>query len=280
MSLPPVSAYVLAFNNTCEALRSAVKSLLAQSHKPEELLVVDDGSAVPAEDYLKDLPVRVIRHPHNKGRGAARATAMNEAKFELVACCDATNALDTDFIRGAALRMGEANTAAIFGKFVQCERTTATLRWRSRHLYRVEASKELRHKARLSTHGTMVRREFVSRVGGFDSTLRYNEDDELGQRLLAAGYDVVFDPELKVISFTDNSVLQLLERYWRWNSGIAGGMALKDYLKLTAYSLRVMARQDLREHDPAAALISLLCPHYQAWKSLGKKPRREERTAG
>ncbi|QIF02943.1 glycosyltransferase [Roseimicrobium sp. ORNL1] len=271
MNLPPVSAYLLAFNNTCETLRAAVQSLLEQSHKPEEILVIDDGSALPVADCLKDLPVRVLRHAHNKGRGAARATAMAEAKFDLVTCCDATNALDSDFVRRAAMRLDEEKAAAVFGRFVQPKQNTATLRWRGRHLYRVDIPYEFSRQARLSTHGAMLKKRVVSEVGGFDPAFRYNEDGDLGRRLVAAGYDVLFDPELKVVSLTDNSVLQLLERYWRWNSGLVGRLTFGDYLKLTVYSLTVMARNDLRARDPAAALISAFCPHYQAWKSWSGK---------
>ena len=94
------------------------------------------------------------------------------------------------------------------------------------------------------------------------------EDVDLGVRLLAAGCDVVCDPKLRIVSIEPNSLAQVLERYWRWNTAPHGRMDAAAYLRQISYSIKIMAREDLAARDPAAALISLLCPHYQFWKSL------------
>lgn len=44
------------------------------------VLVVDDGSAEPVEPLLEGLPVRVVRHEANRGKGAAILTAAVEAQ--------------------------------------------------------------------------------------------------------------------------------------------------------------------------------------------------------
>jgi hypothetical protein len=46
-------------------------------------------------------------------------------------------------------------------------------------------------------------------------------------------------------------------------------------LQQVAYSVKVLARKDLAAHDPAAVPISLVAPHYQAWKTWSREtPRR------
>jgi glycosyltransferase involved in cell wall biosynthesis len=45
-----------------------------------DVLVVDDGSTDLSGDAVKDMPVRLIRHDQNKGKGAAILTAVDEAR--------------------------------------------------------------------------------------------------------------------------------------------------------------------------------------------------------
>ena len=47
-----------------------------------EVMVVDDGSTDETHSLLKELPVHVIRHAHNKGKGAAILTALHACREE------------------------------------------------------------------------------------------------------------------------------------------------------------------------------------------------------
>ena len=101
----------------------------------------------------------------------------------------------------------------------------------------------------------------VRHIGGFNAALRGGEDADLGQRLLRSGFDVVFDPKLFSTTFANNSSLDVLERYARWNS--LERMSLCNYMRQICYALKVMVPIDLKAKDPLAAVISLLAPHYQ-----------------
>jgi glycosyltransferase involved in cell wall biosynthesis len=90
----PVSAYTPC-HNAGPTIRDAVKSLLGQSRRPDEIFVVDDGST----DGLPEMEgVRIVRLKVNRGRGSARTRAMQEAKFEFVLGCDSSLVLDRDFL--------------------------------------------------------------------------------------------------------------------------------------------------------------------------------------
>jgi hypothetical protein len=91
--------------------------------------------------------------------------------------------------------------------------------------------------------------------------LRAGEDAELGRRLLAQGWEVIEDPNLRTTCLTRESAHQLLARYARWNSpeGIRGWA----WVRQLAYAVKVMALQDFRAGDPMAALLSLASPFYQ-----------------
>jgi len=262
-----VSAYIPCFNNRA-TLPDALASLRAQGSVIDEILVIDDGSTDGSADLAAAEPgVRVIRHERNLGRGAARATAMAKARHELVLSCDATGTLGADFVRRALPWFADPRIAAVSGRATPPPARNAVERWRERWLFRLDQTQEVRHGAPLATHGAMVRASAVREVGGYTPHLRHSEDAELGRRLAQAGFDLVHDPQLHSTSLAQNTLTQVLERYWRWNVGEHERTSWRDYLRQTWYSLKVMALRDLRAGDPAAAVISLFSPHYQFWRT-------------
>ncbi len=261
-----VSAYVPCFNNRA-TLAAALQSVQAQTSPVAELFVVDDGSTDGSPDEVERLGVRVIRLGQNFGRGAARARAMQTAQHGLVLCCDATNTLPPDFVARAVKWFAEPQVAAVFGRVRGAAPETVMDRWRTRHLFKSEAPLAVNRRATLATYGTMVRKSAALAVGNYDAALRHSEDAELGGRLLARGFDVVFDPELHALASARSTFAQLMERYWRWHAGQDESASWKAYLKQVSYSFKVMAREDLRAGDPLSVPVSLFSPHYQFWRS-------------
>jgi len=153
----------------------------------------------------------------------------------------------------------------VCGSISQKEARTAADRWRGRHLFRTAKRTELMEHADFSTGGAMVRAEAVRDAGGYDAARLHGEDADLGRRLLAKGWKVIFDPALIYWQTGSNTARQALERYWRWNRG-SERMGFRSYLKQIRYSVTVMAREDMETADAAAALISLASPHYQFWR--------------
>jgi GT2 family glycosyltransferase len=259
MSPMTVSAYVPCYNNKSTIL-AAIRSIHNQTTPPDEVFVVDDGSTDGSEALSE---VKMIRLQANQGRGAARARAMKEARAEFVLGCDASLELDKEFLTIAMPWFGDPSVAAVFGRVKEAGSSSAANRWRGRHLYQSDLQQSVSRESSLISQCFVVRKSAVQQVGGFNTNLRYGEDADLGRRLRAAGYAVVFDPALFAFCFASNTILQVLERYARWNTPEA--MGIRDYLRQVNYALKVMAAADLEAGDVAAACISLLCPHYQFW---------------
>lgn len=268
--MPPYSAYVPCYNNAATITR-ALASLQGQSAPPAELLLIDDGSTDGAPAVAERLGVPVVAMGRNAGRGAVRARAMECARHELVLCCDATNELPAHFAEQALAWFADPRVAAVYGPIRPRTIHTLADRWRARHLFKLDQPLALRHGVQLSTWGCVLRRSAVLAAGNFDASLRHSEDAELGRRLLAAGFDVVFDPALLTVSGVSNTTLEVLDRYWRWYAGERETITLHNYARLVWYSVRVLARRDLASGDPLAVLLSLACPHYQFWKSCWRR---------
>ena len=268
-----ISAYIPCFNNRA-SIAAAVASVRAQTRAVDELFVVDDGSTDGSDALVESLGERVIRTGVNSGRGAVRARAMREARHELVLSCDATAALAPDFLERALKWIDAPGTVAVYGRIMDARNATVADRWRARHLFKCDLRPEPSRKAPLITTGALLRKSCAEQCGGYNPDLRHSEDADLGARLLAAGFDVVSDPDLRIAATVSNSLPEVLERYWRWNAGAREEVSPTHYVKQMLYSVKVMAPADLRAGDPAGALVSLMAPHYQFWVSFWRKPGR------
>lgn len=88
----PAVSVVLPVFNAAATLKRALDSVLGQSLRDLEVLVVDDGSSdgSPAiAETIGDAHVRCLRHPRNLGAAAARNTGVLAAKGRYVAFIDA-----------------------------------------------------------------------------------------------------------------------------------------------------------------------------------------------
>lgn len=85
-----VSVIMPVFEPDPAALRLAIESILRQSHRLLELIVVDDGCSDPLRGTLftADKRIKLIRHERNLGRSAARNTALAAAEGKFIAWAD------------------------------------------------------------------------------------------------------------------------------------------------------------------------------------------------
>lgn len=89
---------VMPAYNEADAIRAVVERVIGEL-PGAEIIVVDDGSRDGTAEQLAGLPVRVARHPYNKGNGAAVKTGLRAARGEWVLLLDADGQHNTDDIQ-------------------------------------------------------------------------------------------------------------------------------------------------------------------------------------
>ena len=272
-----ISAYIPCYNNA-DTITFSIESILGQNIHSAQVFVVDDGSVDRSVPAARGLGVEVLENGANRGRGYTRARAMEHAAHDMVLCCDATNALEPDFLDKALRYFQEDPTvASVSGLLRSSEINTGMARWRSRHLFKEDIPPGPAEPCdMLITYGTLMRKAPVMEVGNYDPALTHTEDNDLGLRLHAAGYKIIGAPDPVIRSIAPPKFWKTLERYWRWHAGKDEALSLRNYLHNIKASIRPMAQNDLANRDIASALISLFCPHYCFWKTFLRKLRPQQ----
>ncbi|MGO4706742.1 glycosyltransferase family 2 protein [Microvirga sp. 2MCAF38] len=90
MARPTISV-VIPVHNRPDALRKAVRSALDQTRPPDEIVIVDDASALPVTHEalcIDDPRIRIVRLDKNRGAAGARMVGVEEARSTLIAFLD------------------------------------------------------------------------------------------------------------------------------------------------------------------------------------------------
>ncbi len=191
---------------------AALEGIVRQTHAAWELVVVEDGSAGATQKTVERFAaeaaahrVAYLRHDTNQGAGAARNTALAQARGEFVAFLDAD-----DVWRDGHL---EASIAALVGQEADVAFSTALMfedgteqlvgLWGPTRERLLAARPPLRtfpnwlfHRNFIIPSAAVLRRRVVEIVGGFstDPRLVVSEDLDYWLRCVAAGLKFVHIP--------------------------------------------------------------------------------------
>jgi len=195
---PHLVSIILPVYNRPSLLREAVDQCIAQSYRPIEIIIIDDGSTDGTgqmADKLKSRhkEVRHSLHQDNLGPGAAREAGRGRASGEFLQYFDSDDRIDSDkiAIQVAALRSQPSAGVAY------C-RTREYHRGRESEWTCSQQTGELLNKLfpRLlsgccwPTITPLIRRSVSDTVGAWTS-LRQEEDWEYDSRIAAQGVELV-----------------------------------------------------------------------------------------
>ena len=188
---------VIPVYNRAAQLEKCLRSVAKQTFRDFEVILVDDGSTedIAAAMHGYDLSIHYVRHPENRGPGAARNTGMRLAKGEYVTFLDSddqwvpqtlatyahviTNNGRPSFVAGREQRCGESGHAADAPK------------WKRYEDYLSSAA----HPLWIGTCAVAIRTDVLRSVGGFSEQWRSGEDSDLWLRLgTTPGFVYVEDP--------------------------------------------------------------------------------------
>lgn len=190
-----------------------------------EVIVVDDGSTDDTSEVARKHGARVIRFEKNKGIPVARNAALSAANTEIVVFIDDDCVPDARWIGELISVFKDEKIVAAGGKILALSRETVAERYMEATGYGNPArapkdvagglrgrlfayfttmtspimfEKEAVDVFAVYTANAAYRRKSLLKLGGFDESLKTNEDSDMSARLLADGGRIVYMPRAVV----------------------------------------------------------------------------------
>lgn len=198
----PLVSVIIPVYNASKHLKEAVDSVLNQTYREFELLVVDDGSKDNSLEILlsyDDPRVRVFTQM-NQGACMARNRALQESKGEYVKFVDADDVLYPDALRIQVEQMASlAENEAVFGDFDFIDENGKlfyhnTLDEKVQHELEVDQDYWIFKYWDMVTTCPLHHKENLMKVGGFNIRLADHQERLLHFSLSMAGIKFVYRP--------------------------------------------------------------------------------------
>ena len=247
-------------------LHEAVRSVITQTRRPLEIVIVDDGStpAVSAADFAySSVPVRVLHHVSTLGGAAARNTGIQSAQTEWVAFLDSDDVWLPTRLEAQmnALAQSRHPVDVVVSNVLRREPGSVDTPFNHRALRATDdISRYLMvDDCALHSSSLLIRRSTLIKVP-FDEQLRKHQDWDLLLRLQAASARVLYlhEPLAVYCAYRDGDRISERERdvqvslsWMQRNRGLLAPDAIAYY-----YAYRCLPRA-FRD-APSAAVLRLI----------------------
>lgn len=212
-STPAISVVIPAYNAAGTLMR-AVASVLAQTRKADEIIVVDDASTDDTVAVAAAIAaVKLVRLPLRHGAAAARNAGIAAAAGSWIAFLDADDVWLPEKLEWQAPAMTDG-ASMVFCASEEFAADGASLgdTFRGRPVVAGSGAwRELLRRNFVATPTVMAPRELLMENGGFDESLSVGEDQDMWIRLALRGA-LAYVPQTLVQVYVQRGSLSLYRR--------------------------------------------------------------------
>ncbi|WP_294961242.1 glycosyltransferase family A protein [Sulfurimonas sp.] len=204
---------VIPTYNRYEVLKRALKSVYAQTHKPKEVIIIDDGSTDKTSQILKTFPDAKYYYQKNSGVSSARNLGIKKSNFEWIAFLDSDDEWHPQKLQ---------EHLKLHQKCPKLQISYTDEKW-IRNLKEVKIPKKYRKVGGdifeeclshcfIAPSSTIIHKNLLSEVGLFDESLEVCEDYDLWLRVAMINEIGLVDK--KLITKYGGDADQLSMKFW------------------------------------------------------------------
>ncbi len=218
--MPNVTLCTYTFNDA-PLTHCLLRSIAEWSRRPDEIVLVDDGSTIPFsldDAYERSLPLRLIRFPENKGFTEAKRTGLSSASGEIIISMDCDARLSATYLERCLVRLEQPEVGMVSGSRVDDSGTDSVSRYLTlfgqNYLPEKDGFVDF-----IPGHAFAMRRAVWEETGGFGGhSAKTAEDHALCAAVLKAGYKLLIDSGIRVRQVRCLSRHAHCRRLWVWLS--------------------------------------------------------------
>jgi glycosyltransferase involved in cell wall biosynthesis len=227
----PFVSFIIPTKNEETNLEICLHSIIALDYPKEryELIVADGHSEDRTCEIAHRLGAKVINNDRIIQSAARNIGAMNAAG-DLIAFIDADIILDPEWLKKAVAHFNDPEVAAV-GNFpgIADDADWIEKVWFF-HIKSKHSGKGVSQVDWLASANIIFDKEAFTKIGGFDESIRYAEDVDIGFRATVGGYRIILDPGLKSTHLDyENSLTGFAKRQ------LAGGRVILQLLRKSGF---------------------------------------------
>lgn len=207
--------------NDANLLHGFLADIAGWSSKPDEIVLVDDGSSVPfallPEEEAMLPPVKLIRLHENKGFTIAKHTAISAAAGEVILSVDSDSRLSPGFLEACIEHLKDRSVGLVSGIYMAAVGYDLLSRYIRPQLTEVRDIHAPFETDFINGGAFALRREVWNETGGFSGHPESRgQDHYLCKSLKKLGYKLLLDPAHEVREARKLDRHALYRRTWAW----------------------------------------------------------------
>ncbi|MDR2799714.1 MAG: glycosyltransferase [Desulfovibrio sp.] len=270
--MPTLSLCSYTYNDG-RLLRGLLEDAVNWSRRPDEIIIVDDGSRIPFDaGELRPLPPpRLIRFPENRGFIPAKSTCINAASCDIILAADCDARMHPDFARVCMNLLEHKKIGLVSGEYTDASGMDLLSRYRA--IFESKPVEKSGPAEFICGLAFAIRREVWNEIKGFgNNPSRIGEDWALCGALKKRGYQLFIDKSVPLRQVRRLTRHAHCRRLYVW----MGELPLREYSEdhslpeqFAAHIVNPMLERTAligEIEDPAMVYFELLYVAYMALK--------------
>ena len=230
-----ISIYVPAFNAE-NTIKICINSILSQTLKPYEILVINDASTDNTQNILSEFgnKINIIKNPKNLGISQSMNIANNNLKTKFVGKIDADVELSPNWTELLMNKMLSEDVTLIGGKMYEKFTKNSFNLWRSKRLKQNWGENDLSNPKFIFGCNNILNTSKLGNDKKYRTDLDYfktnGEDIEFSNFLKKKNHKLFYFSNAVCYHLQDDTGISLSKRYWRYIH-YGDGLKKRNFLK-------------------------------------------------
>ena len=219
-----ISLYIAAYNAE-KTIEKSIKSILQQTLKPKEIIIINDCSTDKTLNLLKKFnQIKIINNKKNYGLAKSRNIALKYSKYNFLASIDSDVVCKKNWLETLFNTMVKKKADLIGGKLIDKYIKEPANHWRSYYLKQNWGEKQINNPQFIFGANFLLNKKKIKNLNiKYNETFRTNgEDVNFSKVLKSKNCNLYYEPKALCYHYQFDDITSLSKRYWRYSYYGAG----------------------------------------------------------